>query len=152
MVCGLGAAQAASAQVTWRSTGEDVNNNFGYSVAEAGDVDHDAFPDLIIGAWHVNHPTNSADIQIGGAYVYSGRTRGLLWKWTGENYKDHFGNSVSGAGDVDGDGYADLVVASRMYQAGGQINAGAMSYAVDGRQYIAIAAGSALFTFALPED
>ncbi len=34
---------------------------------------------------------------------------------------------------------------------GGQINAGAMSYAVNGRQYVTIAAGSALFSFALPE-
>ncbi len=33
---------------------------------------------------------------------------------------------------------------------GGQINSGPMSYAVDGKQYVAIAAGSALFTFALP--
>ena len=35
---------------------------------------------------------------------------------------------------------------------GGQINSAPMSFAVDGRQYIAIAAGSALFAFALPED
>jgi len=35
---------------------------------------------------------------------------------------------------------------------GGQINAAPMSYSVNGRQYIAIAAGSALFSFALPED
>jgi alcohol dehydrogenase (cytochrome c) len=35
---------------------------------------------------------------------------------------------------------------------GGQINAAPMSYAVDGRQHIAIAAGSALFSFALPSD
>jgi alcohol dehydrogenase (cytochrome c) len=34
---------------------------------------------------------------------------------------------------------------------GGQINAGPMSFAVNGRQYIAIAAGSALFAFALPQ-
>ena len=33
---------------------------------------------------------------------------------------------------------------------GGQVNAGPMSFALDGRQYIAIAAGNALFTFALP--
>jgi alcohol dehydrogenase (cytochrome c) len=33
---------------------------------------------------------------------------------------------------------------------GGQINSGPMSYAVDGRQYVTIAAGSALFAFALP--
>jgi alcohol dehydrogenase (cytochrome c) len=35
---------------------------------------------------------------------------------------------------------------------GGQINSAPMSYEVNGRQYIAIAAGSALFTFALPQD
>jgi alcohol dehydrogenase (cytochrome c) len=34
---------------------------------------------------------------------------------------------------------------------GGQLNSAPMSYAVDGRQYVAIAAGSALFAFALPE-
>ena len=33
---------------------------------------------------------------------------------------------------------------------GGQINAGPMSYAVNGKQYVAIAAGSALFAYALP--
>ena len=33
---------------------------------------------------------------------------------------------------------------------GGQVNSGPMSYAIDGRQYIAISAGTALFTFALP--
>ncbi|HEX7081631.1 MAG TPA: PQQ-dependent dehydrogenase, methanol/ethanol family [Gammaproteobacteria bacterium] len=35
---------------------------------------------------------------------------------------------------------------------GGQINSAPMSYAVDGRQYVTIAAGTALFAFALPED
>jgi alcohol dehydrogenase (cytochrome c) len=35
---------------------------------------------------------------------------------------------------------------------GGQINAAPMSYSVNGRQYVAIAAGSALFSFALPEN
>lgn len=34
---------------------------------------------------------------------------------------------------------------------GGQINSAPMSFAVDGRQYVAIAAGNALFTFALPQ-
>ena len=33
---------------------------------------------------------------------------------------------------------------------GGQINAGAMSYAVNGKQYVAIAAGNAVFSYALP--
>jgi hypothetical protein len=32
---------------------------------------------------------------------------------------------------------------------GGQVNSGPMSYAVNGRQYIAVAAGTSLFSFAL---
>jgi alcohol dehydrogenase (cytochrome c) len=35
---------------------------------------------------------------------------------------------------------------------GGQINSGPQTFAVDGRQYVTVAAGSALFAFALPED
>ena len=34
---------------------------------------------------------------------------------------------------------------------GGQVNAGPMSYSVGGRQYVTIAAGSALFAYALPQ-
>jgi glucose dehydrogenase len=34
---------------------------------------------------------------------------------------------------------------------GGQVNAGPMSYAIGGRQYITIAAGSSLFAYALPQ-
>ena len=36
------------------------------------------------------------------------------------------------------------------YQTGGDIRNSPMSYSVDGKQYIAIASNSALFTFALP--
>lgn len=34
---------------------------------------------------------------------------------------------------------------------GGEVNAGAMSYSVNGRQYVTIAAGSSLFAYALPQ-
>ena len=34
---------------------------------------------------------------------------------------------------------------------GGHVHAGPMSYAVGGKQYVAIAAGNAIFSFALPE-
>lgn len=64
------------------------------------------------------------------------------------------GNLVFGGGR---EGYfmaLDASTGSLLWRAslGGQINAGPMSYAVDGRQYVAINAGSALFVFALSED
>ena len=38
------------------------------------------------------------------------------------------------------------------FQAGGQIDSSPISYAVDGRQYVALAAGTVLYSFALPDD
>jgi len=55
----------------------------------------------------------------GRAYVYSGQSGGLLCTFTGEAAYDWFGRSVSGAGDVDDDGYADLIVGAYGNDAGG---------------------------------
>jgi hypothetical protein len=50
----------------------------------------------------------------GKAYLYLGDSSGLspvpAWSATGEANNDHFGFSVASAGDVNGDGYADVVV------------------------------------------
>jgi hypothetical protein len=90
----------------WTFTGEAAYDKFGGSVSGAGDVDADGYADLIVGAWQNDAAGNYA----GRAYVYSGRTGGLLWTFTGEASSDYFGHFVSGAGDVDNDGYADLIV------------------------------------------
>ena len=72
-----------------------------------------------------------------------------------------WGGVLSTAGDVifggGKDGYfvaLDAKTGELLWKValGGQVNAGPMTYAVNGRQYIAIAAGTALFTFALPEE
>jgi hypothetical protein len=76
------------------------SGQFGYAVASAGDVNGDGYADVIVG-------------DIGGhAYIYMGGPSGptdgsLLTTLTGPN---DFGTSVSSAGDVDGDGLADVVV------------------------------------------
>ena len=38
------------------------------------------------------------------------------------------------------------------FRTGGPISASPMAYAVDGEQYIAIAAGNSVYSFALPKD
>jgi hypothetical protein len=97
------------------------HDNLGYSVSGAGDVNNDGYDDLIVGA-----PTNDVGgFLYGRAYVYSGYTGAAIWTFTGEGYEDYFGWSVSGAGDVNGDGYADLIVgALRDYSAVGDPEAG----------------------------
>ncbi len=80
-------------------------DQFGQRVANAGDVDGDGLDDLIVGA------ADRAAFPRGKGYarVFSGATGALLHHFVGPN-TGSFGGAVAGNGDVDGDGYADLIV------------------------------------------
>ncbi len=99
-------------------TGMAVNDQFGVSVAGAGDVNGDGYADVIVGARLNSLAANSA----GAAFVYFG---GPTMDGSpdvvlpGEAANDWFGNSVAGAGDVNGDGYADVVVGAPYNDRGG---------------------------------
>jgi hypothetical protein len=92
-------------------TGEAADDRFGWSVATAGDVNGDGYADVVVGAYWYGNLT-------GRAYVYLGGTSGLATTaattLTGEADSD-FGWSVATAGDVNGDGYADVVVGAYLY-------------------------------------
>ena len=90
---------------TWH--GDSQADEFGRHVSDAGDVDGDGFADVIIGA---HRDDSGAGLDTGTAYVFSGATGGVLHAWHGDSANEHFGWSVSGAGDVDGDGFADVIV------------------------------------------
>ena len=81
-------------------------NVFGISVSGAGDVDGDGFADLLVGARH-------DDNNSGSAWVFSGANGSVLYTFSGDSPGDSFGKSVSGAGDVNGDGFADLIVGAQ---------------------------------------
>jgi len=115
----LGTASPVWAQITYGElytfTGAAVFDNFGLSVSGAGDVNNDGYSDLIVGAYG----NDAGGSNAGRAYVYSGQTGGLLYTFTGEAAGDEFGRSVSGAGDVNNDGYADLIVGAPFNDVGG---------------------------------
>jgi hypothetical protein len=105
---GSAAGVAASPAVTLLSPG-NVTDFFGDSVASAGDVNGDGYGDVIVGA------QLGADNMNGAAYLYLGGAAGLasspaaiLVSPAGTN--GGFGWSVASAGDVNGDGYADVIV------------------------------------------
>jgi len=85
--------------------GDSANDHFGRSVSDAGDINGDGYPDVIAGAPDDdNNGSNS-----GSARVFSGKNGGILYTFNGDSAGDRFG-AVSGAGDVNNDGYADVIV------------------------------------------
>ena len=103
--------------------GADAADRSGFSVSSAGDINGDGFDDLLIGAPFGDGPGNTRDAA-GDSYVVfgkasgfaadrprrgGGRQRRLRHSWPGCQI-DRSGRSVSGAGDVNGDGFADLII------------------------------------------
>ncbi|MHC4445473.1 MAG: integrin alpha, partial [Planctomycetota bacterium] len=90
---------------------------FGDSVSTSGDVNGDGYSDVIVGMrWYTN-----VQYLEGGTFVYNGSAAGLspTADWTAESNQAgaRFG-SVSTAGDVNGDGYSDVIVGADWYDNG----------------------------------
>lgn len=113
---GLGSAPA------WTIEGKG-GTNFGESIAQAGDVNGDGYFDVIIGA---SRFSNGEDNE-GAAFVYYGSPSGLsstpAWTMEGNQANSFFGISVSTAGDVNKDGYADVIIGAHYFD-GGETNEG----------------------------
>ncbi len=127
----------------------------GQSVAGAGDVNDDGRPDVIIGAPMMSRGNpdcygSNQTCHQGGAYVVFGKSSTGMVDidnlgnlgfeiWGPEGEQDlMLGESVAGGSDVDGDGRADVVVASSGGDHDGRIDAG-VAYVVRGRDGTAIA-------------
>ncbi|MEZ4648186.1 MAG: FG-GAP-like repeat-containing protein [Candidatus Eisenbacteria bacterium] len=104
-----GGASGLETFPSWTAVGDAATDAFGSSVASAGDVDADGFGDVIIGA-----PGGAGSTRRGKAMVFRGGPAGLeaspSWIATGDQPDAELGFSVASAGDVDGDGYGDVIV------------------------------------------
>jgi hypothetical protein len=85
----------------------------GYSVDGAGDVNGDGYDDIIVGAWHYD----AGETDEGAAFVFHGSETGISngtpataqSRLEGDQEFAEMGVSVGGAGDVNGDGYDDVI-------------------------------------------
>jgi hypothetical protein len=98
--------------------GNNESADFGwFFVASAGDTDRDGRNDIYVGDFCGADPAGDCSTPRGQAYVYSGRTGKLLHLFLGADVNDGAGPGRS-AGDVNRDGYADVVVGSYTSSAG----------------------------------
>jgi len=90
--------------------------NLGISTALAGDVNNDGFSDILIGAHQYDH----GEYNEGAAWLYYGSANGLGTFTLLECNKPDamMGFAVAGAGDVDGDGFSDVMAGARLYSNG----------------------------------
>jgi Ca2+-binding RTX toxin-like protein len=104
----------------FRVTGTQDNAYTGRSVSAAGDINGDGFDDIIVGAQRANPDNGAAYIIFGSDSGFSGRIVGPDLNGSAgfqiiSSVTASLGYSVSGAGDVNGDGFADVIVGMPSY-------------------------------------
>ncbi|MEX2648200.1 MAG: hypothetical protein WD673_04210 [Alphaproteobacteria bacterium] len=136
----VGLDDVTGLQGGFKIVGEDDQDTAGGAVASVGDVNGDGFDDVIIGAIGESTAANGA----GAAYVVFGKADGFAnvdlgdiaagiggFKIVGENALDLLGDNVASAGDIDGDGFDDIVLGVNGNDAGDNL-AGA-TYVIFGK-------------------
>jgi hypothetical protein len=113
-----GGSPGLSINPNWTAEGDQAQANFGQSVATAGDVNGDGYSDVIVGAWQFD----GGESNEGRALVYQGGAAGLgpnpNWSDESNQYNTYYGTSVATAGDVNGDGFSDVIVGAPYFDNG----------------------------------
>jgi hypothetical protein len=123
----LGSSSGMSPVPAWTRYGRQRGAGFGTVVASAGDVNGDGYEDVLVGAsgfdklvgakqqfvgsleGHERYATDEGRVQLflGSAAGLANLPQRTL---TGIELGERFGSAVAGAGDVDGDGFGDVLV------------------------------------------
>ncbi|UCG29914.1 MAG: FG-GAP repeat protein, partial [candidate division WOR-3 bacterium] len=113
-----GSSTGLSLTPNWTAESDQEEAEFGHAVSSAGDVNGDGYSDVVVSALNYDN----GQIDEGGAFVYHGSATGLSltpdWSAESDQEEAQYGTSVSVAGDVNGDGYSDVIVGAYRYDNG----------------------------------
>jgi hypothetical protein len=128
------------------SPNEEELGEFGHSVGGAGDVNGDGIPDIVVGAPYEDPPGTPFDA--GRAYIFSGRSGESLHELISPNETPggYFGRAVAGVGDMNGDGYDDVMVGANRENPGSGPEGAGRAHIFSGRT------GRLLYTLVSPNE
>ena len=103
---------------SWYAQSDQGGSEFGFAVAGAGDVNGDGYDDILIGA----PKYDDGSVRGGAAFVFHGGPAGFgdtpHWSFGGEVKGSRLGAAVAGVGDINSDGYDDIIVGAYRYKDG----------------------------------
>ena len=111
----LNSSLISLANADYSFIGENAEDYAGVSMSSAGDIDGDGLDDIIIGA----SGNDDGGVDAGKGYLILASSLGNTstinlsdadYSFIGENAEDYAGASVSSAGDIDGDGFDDILI------------------------------------------
>lgn len=120
-VAAFGGANGAS---LWENSGANFLQQYGAAVELSPDLNGDAIDDLLLG-----RPDDSVGglINNGSVQAVDGATGAVLWTRSGTVTGDRFGTALRIVGDVNADGFADVLTSSPQASVGGKIENGSVA-------------------------
>lgn len=125
----LGNAAGIFTSPSWTFTGGQAGCKAGYALSIVGDINNDGYSEIVIGApYYDNLYTDE-----GAAIIFWGGTGGInelllpAYRY-GSQASCNFGFSVSSAGNVNGDDYADIIIGAPFYDHGSTDEGAAFVY------------------------